>query len=107
VDRDRPAGTSSESVLAGEIRRRRVAAGWSQAELAVRVGYSREYVSRAERPGRGLISANLVRALDAALDTGGALAALREQAHQDRLRRRAGSAAGPALVVSAADGERR
>lgn len=77
-----------EAAVAFEIRRRREAAGLSQAELANRVGYSREYVSRAERPTRGLASAELARSLDAALDAGGALIALRGSAVHARLARR-------------------
>lgn len=74
--------------LAEEIRRRRRAAGLSHAELAVKVGYSREYVRRAESPVKGLPSAELIHALDRALDTDGALLALRKQAETARRARR-------------------
>jgi hypothetical protein len=70
-----PAGldASAADALAVEIRRRRKLAGLSQGELAARVGYSRQYVSRAERPRNGLASAILVEAIDTVLHAGGAL----------------------------------
>lgn len=74
--------------LAGEIRSRRHAAGLSHAELAVKAGYSREYVRRAESPVKGLPSAELVHALDRALGADGALLVLREQAESARRVRR-------------------
>ncbi|HEY2765276.1 MAG TPA: helix-turn-helix transcriptional regulator [Pseudonocardiaceae bacterium] len=77
--------------LAEEIRERRKAAGLSQPELAAAIGYTRQYVSLAERPKRGLPSAELVRAIDDALNAGGALAALREQAHTERKTGRPGA----------------
>lgn len=89
-----PQDDSSEDVesavtrLAEEIRRRRKAAGFSHAELAARVGYSREYVRRAESPVKGLPSADLVHALDRALGADGALLILREQAEAARRARR-------------------
>jgi transcriptional regulator with XRE-family HTH domain len=70
--------------LAGEIRRLRKAAGLSQPQLAALIGYTRQYVSLAERPNRGLPSAELVRAIDDALRAGGALATLRQQADTER-----------------------
>jgi transcriptional regulator with XRE-family HTH domain len=70
--------------LAEEIRRRRLAVDLSHIRLAVKIGYSREYVRRAENPRKGLPSADLVRALDQALDTGGALLDLREKADAAR-----------------------
>ncbi|CAM3758807.1 helix-turn-helix transcriptional regulator [Kibdelosporangium persicum] len=80
--------------LAEEIRRRRKAADLSHAQLAMTIGYSREYVRRAESPRKGLPSVDLVRALDHALGDDGTLLALREQAdvaRQARRRSRAGS----------------
>jgi len=74
--------------LAEEIRRLRVAAGLSHAQLAVKVGYSREYVRRAESPVKGLPSAELTHALDRELGAGGALLALREEAEAARRTRR-------------------
>jgi len=79
---------SAELALAAELRRRRLAVGWSQGELANRVGYSREYVSRAERASKGLPSAELVRIVDAALGASGALVSLHDAAHCVRLQRR-------------------
>lgn len=81
-------GAAPEAALAHEIRRRREAAGLSQTELACLVGYSREYVSRAERPRRGLASGGVVEAIDAALGAGGALTALHGRLHEQRLVRR-------------------
>jgi transcriptional regulator with XRE-family HTH domain len=80
--------------LAEEIRRRRNAADLSHAQLATRIGYSRQYVSVAERPRKGLPSADLVRALDQALNTNGALIALREKAEAARRARRRSHASG-------------
>lgn len=71
--------------LAQEIRRRRGEASLSQAELAARIGYSRQYVSLAERPGKGLPSKELVGAMDSALAADGALLRLREEAVAERL----------------------
>ncbi|MGH3866833.1 MAG: helix-turn-helix transcriptional regulator [Pseudonocardiaceae bacterium] len=48
--------------LAREIRRRRKAVNMSQPELANQIGYTRQYVSLAERPGKNLPSQELVRA---------------------------------------------
>lgn len=78
----------ADAALAREIRRRRTAAGLSQAELANLVGYSREYVSRAERPGKGLASGDLVRVIDAVLQADGSLVALHATLHGQRLARR-------------------
>lgn len=50
--------------LAEGIRKRRKAAGLSQPVLAALIGYTRQYVSLAERPKRGLASAQLVEAID-------------------------------------------
>ncbi len=66
--------------LAAEIRTRRKAAGLSQPELAGLIGYTRQYVSLAERPKRGDPSAELVSAIDGALGAEGVLTALRGQA---------------------------
>jgi transcriptional regulator with XRE-family HTH domain len=71
---------SAADQLAAEIRRRRHAAGLSQRELALRCGYTREYVSVAERPGGNIPSRELVRAVDNALDADGALMDLRSRA---------------------------
>ncbi|HEX6356049.1 helix-turn-helix transcriptional regulator [Actinophytocola sp.] len=74
--------------LAEEIRRRRLAADLSHAQLGAKIGYSRQYVSLAERPRKGLPSADLVRALDHALAADGALLGLREKADAARQARR-------------------
>ncbi|MGQ0776938.1 MAG: helix-turn-helix domain-containing protein [Pseudonocardiales bacterium] len=70
--------------LAGEIRRRRRDAGWSQPRLAAQIGYTKQYVSLAERPERGLPSAALVQAIDDALNAAGTLVALHDQADTAR-----------------------
>ncbi|CRK58674.1 Helix-turn-helix motif [Alloactinosynnema sp. L-07] len=72
------------AALAAEIRRLRKDAGLSQKQLAAQVGYTRQYVSLAERVGCNLPSLELVRALDARLGAGGRLLALREQARADQ-----------------------
>ncbi|WP_253886258.1 helix-turn-helix domain-containing protein [Actinokineospora diospyrosa] len=74
--------------LTEEIRARRRAAGLSHAQVAARIGYSRQYVSLAERAGRGLPSADLIRALDRALDGAGALVELHQAAALSRSRQR-------------------
>lgn len=97
-------GRAAHAALVAELRRRRKGADLSQAELADRVGYSREYVSRAERAGRGLCSADLARVLDSALDANGVLVSLHAaaKAEQRRRRRDAGedSSDGPVEVAS-------
>ncbi|CCH33908.1 hypothetical protein BN6_66710 [Saccharothrix espanaensis DSM 44229] len=75
-------------LLSVEIRRLRGEAGLSQPELAVLVGYTRQYISMAERPQKNLPSLDLVRALDAALGAGGTLVALREGAKNEQRARR-------------------
>ncbi|XVS61984.1 helix-turn-helix transcriptional regulator [Actinosynnema sp. CA-299493] len=82
--------------LAREIRRRRTETGLSQPQLARMVGYTRQYVSLAERPGHNLPSAEMVRALDHALGAEGALITLREEVkdEQRRLRQQFGRAEG-------------
>lgn len=74
---------TAAELLAAEIKRFRAAAGLSQRQLAVRSGYTREYVSMAERPGN-IPSRDLVRALDSALDAAGALVDLRAQAKAEQ-----------------------
>ena len=68
-----------------ELRRRRIRRDWSLAELALRVHYSRGYLSKIEN---GVLppNATVARLADAALDAGGALAALvpaREGEHHE------------------------
>lgn len=96
---DHPAkigGTAAS--LAAEIRRLRKAAGLSQKQLAAQIGYTRQYVSLAERVGGNLPSLELVRALDARLGAGGRLLELRAQARVDQraLRRALPTAPAPA-----------
>ncbi|GAA3853970.1 hypothetical protein GCM10022243_19430 [Saccharothrix violaceirubra] len=80
-----PAPESAGEELARQIRQRRDQAGLSQPKLARLIGYTRQYVSRAERPNHNLPSIDLVRALDTALDARGALVALREKAKEERI----------------------
>lgn len=70
--------------LAEEIRKRRRDVGLSQPRLAARIGYTKQYVSLAERPQRGLPSASLIQAIDDALGAEGVLVGLREQADAAR-----------------------
>ena len=77
-----------EADLAYAIRSTRESVGLTQGQLANRVGFSREYVSRAERPSKGLASRELVEAIDAALGAEGMLVALRTQLYAQRLARR-------------------
>lgn len=97
---DNPADTGGiAAALAAEIRRLRNATGLSQKQLAAQVGYTRQYVSLAERVGGNLPSLELVRALDARLGAGGQLLALREQARADqRALRHALPASAPAQL---------
>ena len=86
-----PHDRATEAAFPNEVRRRRLAAGLSQAQLANRIGYSREYVSRAERASKGLASAELARALDDALAADGHLVALHSAARHSRTARRNGA----------------
>ncbi|MGH3905501.1 MAG: helix-turn-helix transcriptional regulator [Pseudonocardiaceae bacterium] len=86
--------------LADDIRERRREAGLSQPELAAQIGYTPQYVSLAERPKRGLASAELVRAIDGALEAGGALVALRDEA--DAARKACRPSAEPSTVADEA-----
>lgn len=78
-------GAHPEVDLAHAIRSTREEAGLTQGQLANRVGFSREYVSRAERPSKSLASRELVTAIDAALGAGGVLVALRTRLYAQRL----------------------
>jgi transcriptional regulator with XRE-family HTH domain len=80
-------GSAAER-LVSEIKRLRGEAGLSQADLADRVGYTRQYVSRAEISRRNLPSLDLIETLDAALGAGGRLLELREKALAERHGRR-------------------
>jgi transcriptional regulator with XRE-family HTH domain len=86
-------GTGAEPVsaadrLATEIRRRRRAVGLSQRELARLCGYTREYISMAERLGANVPSRELVRTLDHVLDADGTLVTLRSHALDEQHARR-------------------
>ena len=54
----------------------------------MRIGYSRQYVSRVERASAGLPSANLVRQIDHALQASGGLIHLHQQAAAEQAARR-------------------
>ncbi|TCO46444.1 helix-turn-helix transcriptional regulator [Actinocrispum wychmicini] len=71
---------SAAAQLAQEIKRLRKAADLSQPELAGMIGYTRQYVSMAERAGKNVPSQELIKALDKALAANGALIALRQNA---------------------------
>ncbi|MHA6631103.1 helix-turn-helix domain-containing protein [Pseudonocardia sichuanensis] len=83
-----PDPTKPETALAFEIRRLRAAAGLSQHQLADLIGYTRQYVSRAERLTGGCASAELVRVLDAELSAGGSLIELHAKVLPQRTARR-------------------
>lgn len=89
---------SAADRLAAEIRRLRRAADLSQRELARLCGYTREYVSMAERLGANIPSRELVQALDRALDAGGTLITLRSHAVDEQRARRARHRASADLV---------
>lgn len=74
--------------LAGEIKSFRVRAGLSQRELADRVGYTREYISRAERHASGVPSEELVRVIDSAVSADGVLLRLHQAAKVEQHGRR-------------------
>lgn len=76
--------------LAAEIRRLRIAAGLSQPELGSLVGYTKQYISLAERPKNGVPSRELVTALDKALNASGALLALHTAAKHEQRSLRSG-----------------
>lgn len=78
---------SAHAALSRAIKIRRSAAGLSQPQLASRIGYSRQYVSRAER-AHNLPSQDLIRAIDTALETGGELLELWRAAKTEQLSRR-------------------
>lgn len=80
--------TTAESALANAIRQSRQRAGLSHAQLAAHIGYSRQYVSVAERAGKGLASAGLVASIDAALGLDGELIVLQRRAAAERSNRR-------------------
>jgi transcriptional regulator with XRE-family HTH domain len=65
-----------------ELRRRRLAAGMSLGDLALRVHYSKSYLSKIER-GRKAPSLDLARRCDATLGSDGALTALAPVARPD------------------------
>ncbi|MEU7524704.1 helix-turn-helix transcriptional regulator [Saccharothrix sp. NPDC042600] len=83
---------SADARLRHEIKTRREAAKLSQARLGALIGYTRQYVSLAEREGHNLPSLELVTAIDDALGAGGALVLLRDAARRTRLRARTVSA---------------
>jgi hypothetical protein len=89
-------------LLASEIRRRRVSKGLTQGQLAAQTAYSREYTGRAERPGAGFPSPEVVNAIDVVLEAGGELVALHAQAdaqrHARRLHYKTGGPASAAMV---------
>jgi transcriptional regulator with XRE-family HTH domain len=74
--------------LAREMRRLREEAGLSLRRLAALVRYSRPHVAEVEDPNKRLPSAMVVAAIDQAVNAGGRLTTLREQAHNDLVKRR-------------------
>ncbi|MFI9811445.1 helix-turn-helix transcriptional regulator [Saccharothrix variisporea] len=84
---------SANARLRHALKAARDGAGLSQAELGAMVGYTRQYISLAEREGHNLPSRELVAAIDRALCTDGALVRLRDAARQEQLRGRSSSTA--------------
>jgi WD40 repeat protein/transcriptional regulator with XRE-family HTH domain len=64
-----------ENAFGAELKRRRLAAGWSQAELARRTNYTKPHISKVETGAR-TPTMEFARACDTALGAGGALIAL-------------------------------
>lgn len=89
VTADKPSAHAAER-LAQEIRRLRKEAGLSQPELARMIGYTRQYVSMAERAGKNIPSQELVKALDKTLAAKGMLIELRRHAKQEQVTLRQG-----------------
>ncbi|WP_442785257.1 helix-turn-helix transcriptional regulator [Amycolatopsis sp. H20-H5] len=92
----------SQNRLAYETRRLRTVAKLSQPQLSKQVGYTRQYVSLAENPGKNLPSRELIDALDTALNAGGRLRELREQA---KIEQRAGRHTAATPYVTTPDGK--
>jgi transcriptional regulator with XRE-family HTH domain len=90
-------------LLASEIRRRRISKGLTQGQLAAQTAYSREYTGRAERPGAGFPSPEVINAIDVVLDAGGELVALHTRAdaqrHARRLLHKTGGNTSAAMVL--------
>ncbi|MFE9751396.1 helix-turn-helix transcriptional regulator [Saccharothrix saharensis] len=84
------AHTPAATRLAHTIKELREQAKLSQNQLGKRIGYTRQYISLAERPNHNLPSLDLVRALDHALNARGRLLTLREQAKTEQQKRRRG-----------------
>ena len=87
-DGDTGEGLTGQPLMARELRAHRRQAGLSLGELARRVGYSRTYLSASEKPGAGLISANVVTRIDEELGANGALITVHAQADAERRSRR-------------------
>jgi transcriptional regulator with XRE-family HTH domain len=100
-----PAAESAAELLPGEIRRLRKAAGLSHMQVAAMIGYSRQYISLAERPGQNLPSGELVLTLDRTLRAGGALLALRARAKAEQLALRRGPHPGGSPSEERADAD--
>ena len=77
--------------LAAEIRRFRGSANLSQSALARRIGYSRNYVSMAERVGQNLPSRELIEGLERGLGARGELRRLWYAARQEQATLRRGN----------------
>ncbi|TDV43162.1 helix-turn-helix domain-containing protein [Actinophytocola oryzae] len=74
--------TEQPDPFGAELRRRRVAAGWSLSMLAKRVHYSKGHLGKVET-GSKLPGIDLARRCDAVLDAGGQLAALAGKTQPD------------------------
>ncbi|CCH29322.1 helix-turn-helix transcriptional regulator [Actinosynnema sp. NPDC047251] len=93
VDEPPGEGLPEAARLARTIKALREEAGLSQPKLGAAIGYTRQYVSLAERLGQNLPSFELVKSIDNVLRADGALIALRQLAKRERQALRAGSTA--------------
>ncbi len=75
---------SAAELLASEIKRLRAAAKLSQQDLAQQSGYTREYISMAERRDTNIPSHEVVQALDTTLKADGYLIELRARAKAEQ-----------------------
>lgn len=87
--------TAAAGELSAAIRRLRVAANVSHAEIARQIGFSPVHVARAERDETGMPSVELVRALDRGLDARGDLIGLHQRAVAERQARHARTIGAP------------
>ncbi|SDH04713.1 Helix-turn-helix domain-containing protein [Lentzea fradiae] len=91
--------------LAKKVKELRKLMNLSDNEVAIRAGYSRQYIASAQKVGKNLPSRELVKALDNVLDANGVLVALRTEAKDEQMRLRARLTDSPASAVPPATPE--